>query len=140
MRLMDRFEIKLTSPTASEFIGLRALLGWQNMGADSITASLQDSLFHVTIFEHTKLVAMGRVVGDGVMYFYIQDVIVDPSYQKLGLGAVIMENIESYLSRVAKAGATIGLLAAQGKEAFYHKYDYISRPNAALGHGMCKFI
>ena len=83
---------------------------------------------------------MGRVVGDGVMYFYIQDVVVDPDYQHQGLGAVLMEKIESYLSRSANKGAMIGLFAVQGKEAFYAKFDYLQRPSGTLGHGMCKFL
>jgi hypothetical protein len=41
---------------------------------------------------------------------------------------------------VAKQGASIGLLAAKGKEAFYARYNYIERPNVSLGHGMCKFV
>ncbi len=83
---------------------------------------------------------MGRVVGDGVMYLYIQDVAVDPDYQGLGIGDVIMTAIENYLSINVIKGATIGLLAAQGKEAFYARYGYIERPNTSLGHGMCKFV
>ena len=83
---------------------------------------------------------MGRVVGDGAMYFYIQDVIVDPYYQQVGIGSVVMEYIEHYLSVSAKKGSTIGLLAAKEKEAFYAKYGYIKRPNDSLGNGMCRFI
>ena len=83
---------------------------------------------------------MGRIVGDGAMYFYIQDVIVDPSYQNSGIGSALMEKIERYLSVSAKKGSTIGLLAAKGKEAFYARYNYIIRPNNSLGNGMSRFV
>ncbi len=83
---------------------------------------------------------MGRVVGDGAMYFYIQDIVVDPNYQNMGIGNILMEKIESYLAASAKQGSTISLLAAKDKENFYTKYGYILRPNDSLGHGMCKFL
>ncbi|MEI8648212.1 GNAT family N-acetyltransferase [Paraglaciecola sp. Hal342] len=95
--------------------------------------SLQNSLYSVCIRQSQKLLAMGRVVGDGAMYFYIQDVIVEPVYQGQGLGHEIMLNIEQYLQTAANKGATIGLMAAQGKTGFYLRYGYIERPNATLG-------
>ncbi|OUR59984.1 GNAT family N-acetyltransferase [Colwellia sp. 39_35_sub15_T18] len=140
MSLTDNFQIKLVRPTADEFLALREKLGWQSIAVSAAEMSLTNSLFHVTIYHDVELVAMGRIVGDGVMYFYIQDVVVDPAYQSLGVGAALMTQIESYLSTAATKGSTIGLLAAQGKEAFYARYGYVERPNTALGHGMCKFV
>ncbi len=101
---------------------------------------MDNSLFHVAVYFEDQLVGMGRVVGDGIMYFYVQDIVVLPDYQGLGIGALIMLNIENYLSSTAIKGSTIGLLAAKGKEAFYARYGYITRPNASLGHGMCRFV
>lgn len=140
MTLADNFQLKLASPTTAEFLSLRATVGWQGIAASAAETSLANSLFHVVIYDGSVLVGMGRVIGDGVMYFYIQDVVVDPAYQGFGIGATLMEQIESYLSTAANKGATIGLLAAQGKEAFYARYGYVTRPNATLGHGMCKFV
>ena len=139
MSLAKHFQLKLVSPSIDEFVSLRAKVGWQSGALSMIETSLNNSLFHVTIYEKTKLVGMGRVIGDGAMYFYIQDVVVDPQYQNLGIGAALMEQIESYLAVAAKEGATIGLLAAKGKEAFYQRYSYIERPSDTLGKGMCKF-
>ena len=133
-------KIKLESPTAQEFLTLRKKVGWHSISINEAETSLHNSLFHVSIYIDTQLVGMGRVIGDGVMYFYIQDVVVDPIYQGVGIGVAIMENIERYLGNAANEGSTIGLLAAKGKEAFYAQYGYIERPNTSLGHGMCKFI
>ncbi len=140
MTLADNLQLKLASPTTAEFLSLRATAGWQGIAASEAKMSLANSLFHVVIYDDSVLVGMGRVIGDGAMYFYIQDVVVDPAYQGLGVGAALMAQIESYLSTAANKGATIGLLAAQGKEAFYARYGYLERPNTSLGHGMCKFV
>ena len=138
--------IKHDSPTTQEFIALRAVIGWEEADAVMVQTSLANSLFHVTIYQHSnnktpdKLIGMGRVVGDGAMYFYLQDVVVDPSYQGQGIGDNLMREIETYLAKTARKGATIGLLAAKGKESFYHRFGYQKRPNDTLGNGMCKFV
>jgi GNAT superfamily N-acetyltransferase len=127
-------------PKVSEFCALRQRVGWGNTCSEMARQSLQNSLYSVCIYIDKKLCATGRVVGDGAMYFYIQDVIVDPEYQGQGLGHEIMLQIEQYLLTAAKKGATIGLMAALGKAGFYLRYGYIERPSEALGSGMCRFI
>jgi len=138
--LADKYTLKLTCPTVEDFLLLRSNVGWGGLDASLAKKSLANSLFHVVIYHDKALIGMGRVVGDGAMYFYIQDVIVDPSYQKQGLGTELMDTVEGYLRYTASKGSTIGLLAAKGKESFYARYGYIQRPNNTLGDGMCKFI
>lgn len=136
----SKYHIDFTSPTIDDFSSLRRKAGWGEIDIDMARNSLAHSLFHVAVYDLSVLVGMGRVVGDGFMYFYIQDVIVDSDYQGQGIGHILMTKIECYLLEVAKKGSTIGLLAAKGKEGFYTRYDYVQRPNNALGNGMCKFI
>ncbi len=134
------FTVKEESPSVVEFLLLRKKIGWGDTDANMALTSLQNSLFHVLVRKNSELIGMGRVIGDGAMFFYVQDVVVDPEYQKQGVGHIIMENIESYLSSTAKKGATIGLLAAYNKEKFYMRYGYIGRCGKKLGLGMCKFL
>jgi len=136
----DKYYIKLESPSIEEFLNLRNKIGWGELDFNMAKTSLTNSLFHVIIRDKSKLIGMGRIVGDGAMYFYIQDVIVEPNYQNSGVGSALMEQIENYLSVAAKKGATIGLLAAKGKEEFYTRYNYVLRPNELLGNGMCKSV
>ena len=128
------------SPTVEEFVALHNKIGWGSLAHDIAQTSLDNSLFHVSVRFDNKLVGMGRVVGDGAMYFYIQDVIIDPDFQRQGIGQLVMEHIESYLLKTAQQGSTIGLLAAKGKEAFYTRFGYNKRDGDNLGLGMCKFI
>lgn len=128
------------APEAQEFVQLRADIGWGELDIELAQASLSNSLYHITARAEGKLIAMARVIGDGAMYFYIQDVIVAPSYQGHGLGHQLMEFIEKYLNDAVKKGATVALLAANGKEPFYKRYGYNERTGTPLGLGMCKFI
>ena len=83
---------------------------------------------------------MARVVGDGIMYFYIQDLVIEPQFQNKGIGKTLMLEVEKYLTKSAKKGATIALLSAQGKESFYDRFGYVERSGVPLGKAMCKFI
>ena len=123
-----------------EYNVLREAVGWGSIDKKMAEISLSNSLCHVTARDRGELIAMGRVVGDGAVYFYIQDVIVLPNYQDQGVGQLIMQKVELYLGSVTKPGSTIGLLAAKGKESFYTHYGYKERTGNPLGRGMCKFI
>jgi len=136
----DKYSIKLESSSIDEFLSLRSKIGWEELDFNLAQTSVNNSLFHVIVRDKPKLIGMGRIVGDGAMYFYIQDVIVDPCYQGSGVGSALMEHIENYLLISAKKGSTIGLLAAKGKEAFYIRYGYMLRPSNTLGNGMCRFV
>jgi len=138
--VLNEYCIKLESPSVEEFSTLRKKIGWGEINSNVAEVSLNNSLFHVIIRDESQLIGMGRVVGDGAMYFYIQDVVVDPNYQNSGIGTALMDQIEKYLSITATKGSTIGLLAAKGKETFYTRYGYTQRPNDSLGHGMCRFV
>lgn len=132
--------LKEEPPSAIDFSLLRSSVGWTSPEMPIVQQSIDSSLFWVSIFLSNRLIACGRLVGDGAMYFYVQDVIVHPEFQNLGLGAQIMNSINGFITENCPSGSTVGLLAAKGKEAFYLKYGFTSRNGEDLGLGMCKFI
>ena len=134
------FKLCFSPPTTREFENLRSSVGWNNCASQVTSKSIENTLFWVCFYSGKELVATGRVIGDGAMYFYIQDVIVSPKQQGSGLGSSIMEHIEKYLQENAPQHATVGLLAAKGKERFYEKYNYIVRDGQELGRALCKFV
>ena len=91
-------------------------------------------------FEGEQLAGFGRVVGDGHLYFYIQDLIVAPTYRGRGVGKQIMERLIEEIKNRATSGAMIGLMSAHGKEAFYEKFGFIVRPNDVFGAGMIRLL
>ena len=134
------FEVEFLPPKVAEYLCLKSKVGWSVADTSAVTIALRHSLFHVVIRQRAELIAMGRVIGDGALFFYIQDVIVAPDFQGQGLGKMLMTHIENYLAKDAQPGATIGLFAAQGKESFYTTYGYIERDGDKFGKGMCKFL
>jgi ribosomal protein S18 acetylase RimI-like enzyme len=68
--------------------------------------------------------------------FYIQDIIVRPEYQGLGLGTTIMQSVMAFIEKHAVPGTFIGLMSAKGKEGFYHRLGFTERPSEDVGAGM----
>lgn len=127
-------------PTPKAFTQLRAQCGWGEISPETAEKALEKSVFDLTCFDGDNLVGMGRVVGDGVLYFYLQDIIVKPTYQGQQIGRKIVARLtEEALSR-AQVGATIGLMSAKGKEDFYGHFGFQKRPSAQLGAGMTRFV
>lgn len=132
--------LKEEPPNAIDFASIRNSVGWKNPELLFVQRSIDSSLFWVSLYLDNKLVGCGRVIGDKSMFFYIQDIIVHPKHQKLGLGSKIMQSINNYLSLNCPPGSTIGLFSVYGKEKFYEKFGFQSRTGETLGFGMCRFI
>jgi ribosomal protein S18 acetylase RimI-like enzyme len=90
-------------------------------------------LYSVVLERDGDAVGCGRVVGDGGVYFYVQDVIVLPELQGLGWGARIMDAVMRYLDASARPGSFIGLMAAEDVEGFYRRYGFDRRPDDRPG-------
>ena len=120
----DTFKIEKRNIKTVEYQALRKTTGWDMLDDSIVEKALKNDLFSLCIYDKEKLVGMGRVIGDGFIYFYIQDIIVIPEYQKKGVGKLIMENIEEYLSEATNNNSFIGLMAAVDVKDFYTKFDY----------------
>ncbi|MBU3191361.1 GNAT family N-acetyltransferase [Clostridium bowmanii] len=49
--------------------------------------------------KNISLIGFGRIVGDQGITYVVSDIMVDPDYQRNGLGKVIMEEVDSYLNK-----------------------------------------
>jgi len=136
---MDEITLIEEYPTPEEYNQLRQLVGWTLPGRDAIYSSLPNSLYCVCARERGILVGMARIIGDGGLVYYIQDVIVDPARQGQGIGRRLMDRMMDYLRRHATRHTIVGLMAARGKEPFYERYGFTRRPNEKLGAGMTIF-
>lgn len=114
-----------TRPTLDEYVYLCSSVGWKNfMNFDVAETSIRNSVFSVIVKENHNIIGMGRIVGDGAIYFYIQDIVVHPEYQGKGIGKEIMKALMKYLKENAPDKAFVGLFASEGKDEFYEKYDF----------------
>lgn len=92
-----------------------------------VSDAFQSSFAVSTAWIGDRLVACGRMISDGQMYSGIFDVVVDPEFQKHGLGRQIMQRL------IEKAPQTcIHLTSTFGNEPFYQKIGF-KRHKTALG-------
>ena len=128
------------SITPEVFCAMRDKAGFQPYSAKDAAVALQNSLYAAEIRDGDKTVGIARLIGDNRLAFFIKDVVVDPGYQKRGIGQMLMEALFAYIRLHACENAYIGLMATPGTEEFYEKFGFIRRPTATLGHGMVLFL
>lgn len=92
--------------------------------------------------EEGNAVGMGRIVGDGVVIDYIQDLVVRPECQGKGVGRMIVERLIKYVksTKLDDTEIMLCLMCAKGREEFYKKFNFIARPTETLGPGMIQYI
>jgi GNAT superfamily N-acetyltransferase len=130
---MNDYLLKENILDTQTVIQLRTAVGWDSLSEPTLTKALSNSIFFASIWHQGKAVAMGRIVGDGYQYFYLQDMIVDPAHQKLGLCQRITEHLISQVKSIAEPGAFFGLMAAANVGAVYQKYGFVERPTNMPG-------
>lgn len=133
------YEIIENIPPAGVVANLRKLVGWREVDEQGIARGLENSLYAVFVKTEEAIIGTARVVGDGSTCFYIQDVIVKPGYQRLGIGTAMLNKVMVFIGENACAGATVGLMSAKGKEGFYEKFGFQRRTGDSFGHGMFQF-
>ena len=129
----EKYILVERSPTIKEYQKLREAVGWGNVDFEATEVGLHNSLFSVCVIYKNNVIGCGRLVGDGGIYFYIQDVIVLPEFQGNGIGKRIMDAIMDYLKAHVHPNAFVGLMAAKGVSKFYERYNFTERPADAPG-------
>lgn len=125
--------------STKDFIKLWKSADWGTPPAENqIEAGLKNSLFTVAVIYDNQVIGMGRIVGDGFMTCYIQDVIVLPEFQGKGIGKSIMQSLITHIrdNALPNTHITVGLFSAKGKEKFYEKFGFYIRPTDNRGAGM----
>jgi GNAT superfamily N-acetyltransferase len=123
-------------PSAVEFIELRRTMGWPYVHQEAARKTLSGALFTVCLRHEGRLFGLARVVGDGVLYFYVSDVIVRPELRGGGYGVLLMEAVLGYLRRAAHPGAMIVVVPLKGRETFYERFGFKRCPDERFGGGM----
>ena len=68
-----------------------------------------------------RVVAMGRVAGDGGKFFYIQDVVVLPEFQGQGIGRRVVCRLVDLIDDIAPGSPFIGVFATPEAVPLYRE-------------------
>ncbi len=121
---------------AEDFIRLKMAAGFRERPTELVAKALKNNLFDVTAVVNGEVIGMGRLVGDGVMYWYLQEIVVLPEYQGKGIGTAIVNRLLQYITEHTEPGnfTSVGLTAAEGKNGFYERFGF------KKSNGMTKYI
>ncbi len=98
--------------------------GWISVDDDIsfLKPALLGSFLVAGAFDNDNIVGIARVLSDGCSDAYIQDVVVDPSYRKQGIGSGL---INTLVARLKECNVDwIGLVGEPGTENFYQKLGW----------------
>ncbi|KAF3508048.1 hypothetical protein F2Q69_00007971 [Brassica cretica] len=90
-----------------------------------------DAMLWVENEKTRRPVAFARATGDGVFNAIIWDVVVDPTFQSLGLGKAVMERLIEDLRR--KGICNIALYSEPRVLGFYRPLGFVSDPDGIRG-------
>ncbi len=126
-----------------EYLFLRDKVGWVKLSNNQAEMAIKNSLYIIKALDEAgNIIGMGRIVGDGVVICYIQDLVVVPEAQGKGVGSLIINELIKYVKSIKEEGTTmmLCLMCAKGRERFYEKHDFVSRPTEKLGPGMIQYL
>ncbi|WP_447949618.1 GNAT family N-acetyltransferase [Microbacterium aurum] len=107
-------------PTPGEHRRLAEAVGWgESFDWDTLPASLDGSTLGVVAISGERAIGMGRVVGDGVKYFAIQDLVIDPEFQRAGIGRALLDRLLWLIADRAPSAASVTLFASEAGETLY---------------------
>ena len=127
-------ELRTDLPPVDQCWSLFLTTGWNaeyRITQEQFGAALTRSWCTVSAYENRRLVGFGRVVGDGVLYAMIHDMIVHPDYQGRGVGGRILDMLVQRCVE-ARIGA-IQLFSSKGNRSFYEKRGFVARPDDKPG-------
>ena len=130
------YELAEALPSVAEHGRLRVIAGMSAKRAEAAALGLPNSWYAVVVRHGGEAVGMGRVIGDGGLFFQVVDIAVDPAHQGRGLGKAIMAAIAGKLRRDAPASAYVSLIADGEAHRLYAQYGFALTAPASVGMAM----
>ncbi len=139
-RVMITF--KINSISVQEYLDIRSKVHWKVLLPKQAQMALDNSLYMIGAYDGEQLVGMGRIVGDGAVICYIQDLIVAPDYQRMGIGSKVLNALITYVKelKMENSQMMLCLMCAKGREGFYEQHGFCGRPTDTLGPGMIQYL
>ena len=130
--------IKENVNSIEEFNYLYDAVVWGSYDEKVSEKALANTMYSVSVYDDDKIIGYGRIIGDGICFLYIHDVMVIPKYQNKKIGSQIMNKLLEKVNqiKIENPYVRVYLGASKGKEKFYERFGFITREDANLGSGM----
>ena len=132
----DGYELKAETPSDEEYLRLRVAAGLSRKSPEGAAIGLADSWHAVVVRRDGEAVGMGRVIGDGGLFFMVTDIAVEPAHQGKGLGKAIMAALVERLKAAAPSRAHVALIADGEAHRLYAQYGFTLTAPGGVGMQM----
>lgn len=122
------------TPSEVDYLRLRIAAGLTPKTAEGAAAGLPNTQFAVVARQGDQAVGMGRLVGDGGLFYQVVDMAVMPEHQGRGIGKAIMKRLIDHIDAHAPAGAYVSLIADGEANRLYAQFGF--EPTAPRSIGM----
>lgn len=126
------------TPAAEDYLRLRVEAGMSPKTADGAARGLPNTCIGVVVRHDGRAVGMGRVIGDGGLFFQVVDIAVEPAHQGRGLGKAIVAHLVARVRAIAPVGAYVSLIADGEANRLYAQYGF--EPTAPKSIGMAFLV
>lgn len=140
----ESYRVTHEVPSIQTYCDLRATTGLSPKSRAAAAIGLPNSLFAVQIMykpppahsgsdaaeseaqDETEAVpiAMGRVVGDGALFFQVVDIAVHTAHQGKGLGKMLLREIENWINTNVPPTGYVSLVADGMAKELYAKFGF----------------
>lgn len=130
------YELTAETPAPEDYLRLRVAAGLSAKDPQGAVTGLANSWHSVVVRHAGEIVGMGRVIGDGGLFFLIVDIAVEPAHQGRGLGKAIMASLTERLREAAPSRAHVALIADGEAHRLYAQYGFTLTAPGGVGMQM----
>lgn len=120
------------TPVVGEFLELRQACELGRLNAGAVAKGLSGSLHCVTVKSGARLVAMGRIVGDGGMAVTLVDLMVAPDMRGQGVGREVMERLVAWCRNELPRSCQVTAIPVPGSFSLYKHVGFEIRGGMGL--------
>jgi len=121
------YQLMERTPTVEDYNRVREAAGLSVKDPVAAERGLANTLFAACVIHEDMVVGIGRVIGDGGLFYDVVDIAVVPEHQKQGVGKLIMTALMKYIDAHALPSSVICLMSNKGLAPFYEKFGFTAR-------------
>lgn len=124
--------------TAEDYLLMESRMGDPLTTREQAERAVAHQLYSIAAKDGDTIVGIARLLGDGAIFWYINDVWVLPAYRGKGIGSGMVKLLIQHVKQASLPGTSVSvcLMSAKGKEGFYERLGFRARPHAWEGAGM----
>lgn len=127
------FEIVHRLPTPVEFETIKETIGWNWLNTDDVVAVLAETKFSVVAMGDGIAIGHARIIGDGLLFFYLEDVMVMPQYQNCGVGSAMVRALLEAIREQAAKSAFVTLFCTKQNQDYYRRFGFVGPEDGPVG-------